>query len=200
MFFFLNVWDSGVPLFFINSLLTITIFPNIVIITIIYYYRETTCYNHCFFTVFLFVVRFSPVFCSVLRHLLVQAFRIVPSRPMPSPVQTSKSKLLYIQKDPLDGAASFIPLTVLQIKDLPRWWTRWTNGLYRGPTQEKNWNSNYITFMSTTSAVICNDIILLLCQHLQPSYVMTFDVIPLFLSIFWWPTNINVDTAFRKNN
>ena len=57
----------------------------------------------------------------------------------PSPVQTSKSKLLYIQKDPLDGAASFIPLTVLQIKDLPRWWTRWTNGLYRGPTQEKNY-------------------------------------------------------------
>ncbi len=31
------------------------------------------------------------------------------------------------------------PLTVLQIKDLPRWWTRWTNGLYRGPTQEKNY-------------------------------------------------------------
>ncbi len=31
------------------------------------------------------------------------------------------------------------PLTVLQIKDLPRWWTRWTNGLYIGPTQEKNY-------------------------------------------------------------
>ena len=107
-----------------------------------YYYillQRNYMLQSLFFTVFLFVVRFSPVFCSVLRHLLVQAFRIVPSRPMPSPVQTSKSKLLYIQKDPLDGAASFIPLTVLQIKDLPRWWTRWTNGLYRGPTQEKNY-------------------------------------------------------------
>jgi hypothetical protein len=30
----------------------------------------------------------------------------------------------------------FFPLTVLQIKDLPRWWT---NVLYRGPTQEKNY-------------------------------------------------------------
>ena len=38
-------------------------------------------------------------------------------------------------------------------------------------TNMEFWNSNYITFMSTTSAVICNDIILLLCQHLQPSYV-----------------------------
>ncbi len=33
------------------------------------------------------------------------------------------------------------PLTyfLLQIKDLPRWWIRWTDGLYRGPTQEKNY-------------------------------------------------------------
>ncbi len=109
---------------------------------LLYYYillQRNYILQSLFFTVFLFVVRFSPAFCSVLRHLLVQAFRIVPSRPMPSPVQTSKSKLLYIKKDPLDGAASFIPLTVLQIKDLPRCWTRWTNGLYRGPTQEKNY-------------------------------------------------------------
>ncbi len=111
-----------------------------------------------FFTVFLFVVCFSPGFCWRRLTLSVLLFRLTASsRPgfpyspfssnalssgaiaEPSPVKTFKSKLLYIQKDPLDGAASFFPLTVLQIKDLPRWWTRWTNGLYRGPTQEKNY-------------------------------------------------------------
>jgi hypothetical protein len=38
--------------------------------------------------------------------------------------------------------------------------------------------------MLTSLAVICNNILLLLCQHLQPSYVMTFEVIPLFLIHF----------------
>ncbi len=59
-----------------------------------YYYillQRNYMLQSLFFTVFLFVVRFSPVFCSVLRHLLVQSFSIVPSCPMPSPVQTSNS-------------------------------------------------------------------------------------------------------------
>jgi hypothetical protein len=32
-----------------------------------------------------------------------------------------------------------IDIFLLQIKDLPRWWARWTDGLYRGSTQEKNY-------------------------------------------------------------
>ncbi len=75
---------------------------------------------------------------------------LVPSRPVPyhpglfaepssacvlvPPFGIFSSKLLTFRK-----IRKLFPLTVLQIKDLPRWWTRWTNGLYRGPTQEKNY-------------------------------------------------------------
>ncbi len=54
------------------------------------------------------------------------------------------SKLLTFRKIRLMALQAFfsvdlVTLTVLQIEDLPRWWTQWTNGLYRGPTQEKNY-------------------------------------------------------------
>ncbi len=135
------------PFIFIRSLLTITIFPNIVIIIIIYYYRELHVTIIVFSRSFCLLSVFSQGFCW--RRLTLSVFLLfrltASSRPgfpyspfssnalssgavvEPSPVQTSKSKLLYIQKDPLDGAASFFPLTVLQIKDLPRWWTRRTH-------------------------------------------------------------------------
>ena len=69
--FFFKCFGFRCPFIFINSLLTITIFPNIVII-IIYYYRETTCYNHCF----------SRSFCllSVFLRSSVPSYGIFSSR------------------------------------------------------------------------------------------------------------------------
>ena len=100
-------------------------FLNIVIF-LLYIITENYMLQSLFFTVFLFVVHFSPDFCWRRLTLSVLLFRLTASsRPgfpyspfssnalssgaiaEPSPVQTSKSKLLYIQKDPLDGAASF---------------------------------------------------------------------------------------------
>jgi hypothetical protein len=101
--------------------------------------QRTTCYNHCFSRSFCLLSVFSRGFCwrrlmlsILLFHLTASSRPGFPYSPFssnalssgaiakPSPVQTSKSKLLYIQKDPLGGAASFFLLTVLQIKDLPR--------------------------------------------------------------------------------
>ena len=109
------------------------------LLSLLYIIAENYMLQLLFFTVFLFVVRFSLGFFWRRLMLSVLLFRLTasscsgfPYSPFssnalssgaiaePSPVQTSKSKLLYIQKDPLDGAASFFPLTVLQIKDLPR--------------------------------------------------------------------------------
>jgi len=102
-------------------------FLNIVIF-LLYIITENYMLNYFFFffTVFLFVVCFSLGFCwrrltlsVLLFHLTASSRPGFPYSPFssnalssgaiaePSPVQTSKSKLLYIQKDPLDGVASF---------------------------------------------------------------------------------------------
>jgi hypothetical protein len=155
-----------VSLYFINSLLTITIFPNIVIIIIIitenYMLQSFFSRSFCFLSVFLVRCLVDRGFCwrrltlSVLWHLLVQAFHLVPSRPMayhpgllPSSLQraswfrhlaSSCPNFLHPERS-ARWCCKLFPLTdfLLQIKDLPRWWIRWTDGLYRGPTQEKNY-------------------------------------------------------------
>ena len=134
-----NVWDSGVPLFFINSLLTITIFPNIVIITVIYDYRETT---HVTIIVFHGLSVCCPFFSGLLFRLTASSRPGFPYSPFSSNAVSSPNFQVQTSLHSERSArwrCKLFPLTVLQIKDLPRWWTRWTNGLYRGPTQEKNY-------------------------------------------------------------
>jgi hypothetical protein len=80
-FVFFKVWDSGVPLFHqFNSLLTITIFPNIVITLLL---QRITCYNHfsqsfCLLSVFLVRCLIGRGFCW-RRLMLSVLFRLTAS-------------------------------------------------------------------------------------------------------------------------
>ncbi len=81
---------------------------------------------------------FSPFSCNALSS---GAF----AEPSPACVLVPlfgifSSKLLTSRKA-ARWCCKLFPLTdfLLQIKDLPTWWIRCTDGLYRGPTQEKNY-------------------------------------------------------------
>ena len=83
-FVFFNVWDSGVPLFFINSLLTIYNSSK----HCYYYYillQRITCYNHCFsqsfclLSVFLVRCLIDRGFCWRRLTLSVLLFRLTAS-------------------------------------------------------------------------------------------------------------------------